>query len=96
MHLYIDDDTDYGVYIQRTYPRALWVNNVHDAYEALHLHNVTHVFLDMHIPSVNTADFAKRLKKLHPNLKILLNTSVVLTDREIETVSKFIDGYVQK
>ena len=96
MRLYIDDNVDYGVEVTRNESQFLFTANPADAYGLIHKHNVTEVYLDMHIPAINTADFAYNLKKAFPKVRIVVNTTIELSEAQQKQLPSYIDGYVVK
>ena len=96
MNLYIDDDTDYGVYVTRNFPEALFTNKPAEAYELIKNNKVTEVYLDMHIPEINTADFARKLKKTFPEVTLYINSTLELSEAELKAVQQVADGFIQK
>lgn len=94
--LFIDDDKDWLIYIQRKFPDAVVTTSCKYAHDIIRDYKIQTVYLDLHIPGVNTADFLGSLKRQHPNVKVIIVSGVELKASEKDAVLYLADGFFVK
>ena len=98
--LFVDDEQivlDVGsLMLQKLGYNVLAASNGNRAIEILKKNRVAFVLLDMLMPGMNGFQIYHRLKKIQPNLKIILTSGHSVCKSEEQSESIGFDGFIQK
>lgn len=98
--LVIDDEVDICYFLIRNlnkqhYP-STYVNNLKDAKLAVESENPSILLLDNHLPDGYGVDFAKEVKEIHPDIKIVMITAHDSNTDRATAKNNGIDYFIQK
>lgn len=98
--LFVDDEQivlDVGsLMLQKLGYNVLTVSNGNRAIDILKKNKVAFVLLDMLMPGINGFQIYHRLKKIQPNVKIILTSGYAVCQSEERSKSIGFDGFIQK
>ena len=98
--LFVDDEQivlDVGsLMLQKLGYNVLAVSNGNRAIDILKKNKVVFVLLDMLMPDMNGFQIYHRLKKIQPNIKIILTSGHAVCQSEGQSESFGFDGFIQK
>ena len=98
--LFVDDEKivlDVGsLMLQKLGYNVLAVSNGNRAIEVLKENKVAFVLLDMLMPGMNGFQIYHRLKKIQPNVKIILTSGYAVYQSAERSESIGFDGFIQK
>ena len=98
--LFVDDEQivlDVGsLMLQKLGYNVLAVSNGNRAIDILKKNKVAFVLLDMLMPDMNGFQIYHRLKKIQPNIKIILTSGHAVCKSEGQSESLGFDGFIQK
>lgn len=86
--LIVDDEEDICYFLKRNLSKknftAHFANTLHDAQQALETYHPAILLLDNHLPDGLGTEFAEKVKRTHPEIKIVMITAHdTHTDRSI-------------
>jgi DNA-binding response OmpR family regulator len=85
--LFVDDEPDIGVLVTKILEEdgheILWVSSARECFCALEEYEPDLVIMDIFMPGTNGIEAAKEIKKLHPEIPVLM-FSIMYVAQEIE------------
>ncbi len=98
--LIVDDEEDICYFLKRNLNKknysATFVNNLKDAETALDTQNPSILLLDNHLPDGLGSDFAVKVKKNYPAIKIVMITAHDTQNDKLKATKNGIDYFLSK
>jgi CheY-like chemotaxis protein len=86
----------YRAALSKTGAKTLWAENGLDAIKAVEQNHVDIVLMDINMPEINGLEATKRIKKIFPDIPVIIQTAYLLSNEREKSFDAGADEFIAK